>query len=289
MLAAWGTGPVAIGMLLVVGAGWPPWLLMWLMVGVVLFWVKALMLLRLPARRRAGASAIGLAGYFVLWPGTRPWPFLEHARSRPAGASRLLATGLAHVAAGMVLLWMILPRLPASSPPWGVAALGMAGLSLLLHFGLLQLAAGGWRLLGVPVDKIFDAPARATSLADFWGNRWNRAFSDFARALVLRPLARRVGVRLAGLAVFLVSGLLHELVITVPAGGGYGGPTLYFLLQGLLAQSEGLGPLRRTFRRLPALGWSWTALSVLIPVPLLFPMPFLVRVVLPFLGWLGAA
>jgi hypothetical protein len=50
-------------------------------------------------------------------------------------------------------------------------------------------------------------------------------------------------VRAASLAVFLISGLLHELVITLPAGGGYGGLTWYFLIQGLLTQVENLPAL----------------------------------------------
>jgi hypothetical protein len=49
----------------------------------------------------------------------------------------------------------------------------------------------------------------------------------------LLPLARGVGMRRALPAVFVVSGLLHELVISLPARGGYGLPSIYFAAQGL--------------------------------------------------------
>jgi hypothetical protein len=40
-------------------------------------------------------------------------------------------------------------------------------------------------------------------------------------------------------------------------------------------------------RRRPFLGWCWTASALLLPVPLLFPAPFLDNVVLPFFAALG--
>jgi D-alanyl-lipoteichoic acid acyltransferase DltB (MBOAT superfamily) len=144
-----------------------------------------------------------------------------------------------------------------------------------------------WRRAGVPVEKLFVCPLAAKSLADFWSNRWNRAFSGFARELIFRPLARRLGTTGATLAVFLFSGLAHELVISVPAAGGYGGPMLYFLIQGLLVLVENTRAFRRAMRNRPMCAWLWTAAGVLGPMPLLFHRPFLERVVLPFLAALG--
>src|SRR3954453_4582600 len=114
----------------------------------------------------------------------------------------------------------------------------MAGFSCVVHFGLFDLMAAAWRRAGVPVEKLFVCPLAARSLADFWGNRWNRAFSGFSRDLLFLPTARRFGGRLATLAVFCFSGLVHELVISLLAGGGYGGPMLYFLPQGVLVLAE---------------------------------------------------
>ena len=108
----------------------------------------------------------------------------------------------------------------------------MLGLILLLHFGTFQIVALMWQSLGVKAEPIMSAPLRSTSLGEFWGKRWNLGFRQLAHELIFRPLYRSLGPDTAGFLVFVVSGLIHDLVISVPARGGYGLPTLYFLLQG---------------------------------------------------------
>ncbi len=272
------------------------WAWMWL-TGLLLFGgFKLLTVLRLDARDRARLSAGRLLGYFVLWPGLRPEPFLKPPQREPgdlAGAQAtawptLWASGCVNLLLGATVLWIVPQALPTGSPMWLLGWAGMIGLCLILHFGVFDLLAAGWLYAGVPVEKVFRNPLRSTSLAEFWGSRWNRAFSDFARELIFRPLARPIGSGLASLAVFAFSGLMHELVTSVPAGAGYGGPTLYFLIQFALAQVEDRGRLRRFLSRRPVLGWLWTTLAVLGPVPLLMHGPFLADVVMPFLQALGS-
>jgi alginate O-acetyltransferase complex protein AlgI len=79
------------------------------------------------------------------------------------------------------------------------------------------------------------------------------------------------------------SGLAHELVISLPAAAGYGLPTGYFLLQwlGLIVEKSSYG------RRL-GLNRAWTgrlfaALIVVGPIGILFHVPFVNRVIVPFL------
>jgi Membrane bound O-acyl transferase family len=78
------------------------------------------------------------------------------------------------------------------------------------------------------------APPLAKSLSDFWGRRWNVWVSEWFRQIIFCPLQNRPMVAL--FAVFLTSGVLHDLALNVPlyivTGKKYFGlMTLYFLLQ----------------------------------------------------------
>ena len=101
-------------------------------------------------------------------------------------------------------------------------------------------------------------------------------------------MRRPLGLNGAMLVVFLASGLIHELVISVPAHGGYGLPTLYFLIQGagVLLEHSAVG--RRLHLRRRFAGWCFTLGFVALPVFWLFHPPFVMRVILPFLHVIGA-
>lgn len=197
-------------------------------------------------------------GYLLLWPGMDPGPFGRRTTSR---GFRLAAWGLAKMAAGGLLLaW-------AGHP---VAVL--IGIGLLVHFGLCDVLCGLWRLRGVPVERLFVNPAASRTLGEFWGRRWNLAFHAVAKRWVFFTAARRWGTSAGLAATFLASGLIHDLLLSVPAGGGYGLPTLYFALQGLGVWLE-----RRH-------GWAsriWALGVVILPVPLLFHPWFIEALIRP--------
>jgi alginate O-acetyltransferase complex protein AlgI len=130
-------------------------------------------------------------------------------------------------------------------------------------------------------------PLHSRSLADFWGRRWNTGFNTLARELIFKPLAPSIGAMGATTVVFLISGVLHDLVISVPARGGYGLPTIYFLIQLVGLAFERTALLRRLLRRRAA-GWLYALLFTITPLPLLFHEPFVRRVILPFLHAIGA-
>ena len=83
---------------------------------------------------------------------------------------------------------------------------------------------------------------------------------------------------------FAVSGLIHELVISLPAGAGYGLPTGYFLLQGLAV----LAGRQWNVLRNGISGWVFTMLVVAGPAYWLFHPPFIKNVILPFMRAIGA-
>jgi alginate O-acetyltransferase complex protein AlgI len=262
----------------------------WCQVATWLFFgtSKAATLLRL-GKTIPGQWTAGKLIAYLLWPGMQPRPFLQP--SVPAvGISSLWATGAINLLTGSFLLWVVPHVFPTEMSLLGRLCVGIIGYAFFVLFGIFDLAAALYRQCGVPVDKLWDNPLAATSLADFWGNRWNRIFSGFARDMLVAPLARRLSPRGVGLVVFLFSGLLHEYAWSFPANGGYGGPLSYFLVQWLGFQVEGSRRGRRLFRGRPSTrGRLWTWMIVLLPLPLLFPSTFLRHVVLPLLINLGVS
>jgi len=73
--------------------------------------------------------------------------------------------------------------------------------------------------------------------------------------LIFRPLYKQIGIGAASLLVFVASGLIHDLVISLTAHGGYGMPTGYFLLQGFGVSLERSHIGRRFGLQQRFLGW----------------------------------
>jgi hypothetical protein len=206
--------------------------------------------------------------------------FLSGARpeSLPSFHDWFAAAGKTLLGAAMVLTSA---RLALAHETLVVGWLGMVGLILFLHFGSFHLLALAWRRKNVDVQPLMGEPLRASSLVEFWGRRWNAAFHALARDVVFWPLARRFGAKPAAMAVFLASGLIHDLVISLPAGGGFGLPTAYFLLQGVATLFE-----RSSLGRAAGLGHGWrgrtfTLAIAALPVFWLFHPPFVHHVILP--------
>ncbi|MEL6546417.1 MAG: MBOAT family protein, partial [Myxococcota bacterium] len=72
--------------------------------------------------------------------------------------------------------------------------------------------------LGLYVPPIMDNTFYPSSVANFWGRRWNRTVSQWLRRHVFIPIARRRGVGVAMAAAFVVSAAVHFYVAWVPLG-----------------------------------------------------------------------
>jgi hypothetical protein len=96
-----------------------------------------------------------------------------------------------------------------------------------------QVNTALWRLAGAPAAYLTTRSVLgAHSPAEFW-RRWNRPMYRWLLENVYKPLGGRRRPLLATLAVFAVSGLLHEFQFGVAFQRVTGYPTAFFLLHGL--------------------------------------------------------
>ena len=224
--------------------------------------------------------------YLVAWPGLHADAFLapDFRLRKPSLVEWTLA--VVKLLAGLFLLFGVARWVRAY--PYTTAWIGMTGVVMILHFGIFRLLSCGWRAIGVNATPLMNSPLLASSVSEFWSRRWNTAFRDLTHIFLFRPLGSKFGYSRALFAGFLISGMVHDLVISLPAGGGYGGPTLYFSIQGAAIFVE-----RSTSGRSVNLGKGirgrlFTMGSVLLPLYFLFHPPFLTMIILPFLGAIGA-
>ena len=301
--------PLAVFPFLVLQPALPAWGFMWAMAFAIFFGCKWLTW-RKACEAGAQPNLWRSLTYLLAWPGMDAGEFLGVAGGRdgrvirspvpgPRGQSfpRFYPEGRVEpcliewsqatlkILFGAALLWGVVRRVQSSLL---AAWLGLLGLVFLLHFGLFHFLALVLRRIGINARPIMRAPILATSLADFWGRRWNAAFHKLAHTFAFLPLRRSIGTGGATLAVFFISGLFHEAVISLPAGGGYGLPTVYFLIQGLGLLFERTKTGRRLGLGFGLRGWIFTAACTVGPAVWLFHPLFINNVILPFLRVIGA-
>jgi hypothetical protein len=225
-------------------------------------------------------------GFATAWLGMQPRLFASPQWGPLPGAGALMRRGILHTVAGAVMI--ALARLVWTDTRSALLAtlFLLPGLSLVVHFGVCNLLAGAWRRCGVPCDALFRAPLRSQNLGEFWSRRWNLAFSEMTAIAVYRPLAASVGRGPAILAAFALSGLLHEMAISVPVRAGFGLPLLYFLIHGGLVLVEQAAS-RAGHPFSGSIGRAWAFFWLAVPLPILFHRPFLAGVIWPLIGIAG--
>lgn len=258
----------------------PPWEFMWILSFTIYLSLKWLTWWR--ARSRLAHPAWRSVAYLLAWPGMDADDFLDAEQRVPPPALPTWLWATCETIVGAILLWVVARRMPQGQfllSGW----VGMIGLILLLHFGTFQIVALLWQSLGVKAEPIMSAPLRSTSLGEFWGKRWNLGFRELAHELIFRPLYRTLGAATAGFLVFAASGLIHDLVISLPARAGYGLPTLYFLVQGAGVTLERSQFGKRFGLGRGVRGWCFMVVFLTLPIFGLFHPWFVLRVILPFM------
>ncbi|MBS0202399.1 MAG: hypothetical protein JSS49_05820 [Planctomycetes bacterium] len=263
-----------------------PWVFMWGLSFAIYFSLK---LVSLNFARGTGHAPLWKrAAYLLAWPGMDAETFLADSDRflQPPNPAEWLFASFKFLM-GMGLLWIVVPAL-ASQNLWLVGWAGLLGIAFTVHFGLFHLLSCAWRHCGIAAVPIMNWPIASQSLTEFWGRRWNLAFRDLTHRFLFLPLIQRMGPVGALFTGFFVSGLVHDLVISWPANGGYGRPTLFFLLQGIAILVERSRSGRQLGLGHGLAGRCFCLLAILLPSPLLFHASFLSRVILPFLTAIGA-
>jgi hypothetical protein len=258
----------------------PAWVFMWLLSFAIfaalkwMTWWKA----RLQCDHTVGRAI----AYLVLWPGMDAEAFLDFRMRVPKPSLQEWLSAAAKTAFGILLLWLVARRIPAGQQllrGW----IGLFGLIFLLHFGTFHLIALFWQAMGIEAEPIMSKPILSRNLSEFWGRRWNLGFRQLAHDFIFQPLYRRIGAPAAGFVVFVASGLIHDLVISLPARGGYGLPTAYFVLQGLGVSFERSALGKRLVLQSGATGRTFAIMVAGAPAFWLFHPAFVLRVIIPFM------
>lgn len=258
----------------------PAWMFMWALAVSIFAGLKWITWWR--ARAHVPHTARRSVAYLIGWPGMDAEAFLDEQRApvRPEVSEWLWA--ISKTALGIFLLWTVARQVPLPHMllrGW----IGLFGLIFLLHFGSFHLLSVFWRRIGITAAPLMAEPVRSRSLNEFWGKRWNLGFRQLAHDLIFRPLYRRIGSTAAGFLVFLVSGLIHDLVISLPARGGYGLPTAYFTLQGLGVALERTSAGKWLGVQHGVRGWLFMFVITAGPAFWLFHPPFVLRVIIPLM------
>jgi hypothetical protein len=216
------------------------------------------------------------------WFGMRPRLF-ENLPSVSLPFVKLVFKAVSRIFIGLVLLYLstMAEKDPVLVTFFIPQFILLVGLSLILHFGILNLSTAAWRYAGVDVPELFRSPYLSKSLKEFWGRRWNVAFSEMTALIVYRPLKSKIGLENALVLSFLFSGLLHEIAISLPVRTGYGFPMLYFVIHAAAMHAEARSSAVQKIIRHPVLARVWVMIFLVLPMPLLFHNHFIHKILIP--------
>ena len=94
----------------------------------------------------------------------------------------------------------------------------------------------------IALEAHFNEPYLSSSLADFWGRRWNLCVSSMLRSTIYDPVKKHFGPFPGVMATFFVSGVAHVQILYYTTGAISGEWLLFFLVHGVLVCVESLLP-----------------------------------------------
>jgi hypothetical protein len=264
------------------GLNIPPWEFMWGLSVVIYSCLKWMTW----HSSNVAAPVWKQLAYLFAWPGMDADAFLGTRRAVAAPSPSEWGFACFKLGGGLSLIGFAISRLH-NERELVVGWIGMIGIVFTLHFGLFHVLSCCWRRCGIAATPLMNWPVLSSGVSEFWGRRWNLAFRDLTHKYLFQPLVRRIGPVAALLMGFFVSGVVHDLVISWPAGSGWGWPTGYFLLQGVGILVERSSPGRQMGLGKGWIGRAFCWLIVALPSPCLFHTAFVTGVIVPFLQAIG--
>jgi len=160
------------------------------------------------------------------------WPEGPEATSAARRVGVQVA-GRALAKAGVVLALLALNSAISLHHNLWLSTLWMSFFLYFFFSVIIDATSVPFRLAGLQLSEVFNAPPLARNPREFWSRRWNLWFSEVSNLLIFQPLG---GVRrpLLGVsAVFVFSALLHEYMVWVALTRPDGRMTAFFLIHGV--------------------------------------------------------
>ncbi len=189
-------------------------------------------------RDPASALAIGIGRWLLYLPNWFWFVLRRVPRPRPAASDWRRVAIYAPLMLASVTLCCALLRVNWSHLPFAIEHIVKVLAFIFAMICIGQTFAALYRQFAGPALDPFDHPFAARTPADFW-RRWNQPFREFFHQYVFRPLGGMRHPIRAMLAVFALSGLMHEYVYGVATGRVQGWQMLFFMLQGCAAVATG--------------------------------------------------
>jgi len=157
-----------------------------------------------------------------------------------------------------------------SRGPISGAWLGPVGeLAFLLRFGCFHLLRAALAKLGHRCQTINELAGAGAQRCGFLGPGWSDGFRKFDASLLFQPLtSQNMGPRWSMVLGFGMSGLVHDLVISVPTGGGCSPADVVLSFARQRSAVRAVARLGRAWQ-----GWLLTMLIVVGPLSSCFIRP----------------
>lgn len=169
---------------------------------------------------------------WLLLPPAVSWPDGPDARADARRIGFRVAGRMAAKLVAFVALLGLNSAVPLHHNLW-LSTLWMMFVMYFFFSSIVDMFSLPFRLSGLHLAEMFDAPPLARNPREFWSRRWNLWFTQMTNLLIFQPLGGARRPLLGVSAVFVFSALLHEYMTWVALTRPDGRMTAFFLIHGV--------------------------------------------------------